>query len=187
MAKPVPGRLEKQVRSMFPADALTKVDVLQYGEDPAVEPGDVGIRGFLPRAGRPPGRKEDEQIIEAFGGTYAETVEKLSDKLPRFVAWIEFYPEQAGDDDGLHTGPMFRLVSGDARASSLDLGAEELTPVMTRLGSADIATVDTLITAGIASSRAEALRWAVGRIRENPAYAQLQQRVNEINDLKAQF
>jgi hypothetical protein len=47
--------------------------------------------------------------------------------------------------------------------------------------------VDTLIAAGIASSRAEVLRWAVGRLRENPAYAQLQDRVNDISELKAQF
>ena len=57
----------------------------------------------------------------------------------------------------------------------------------TRLGAADLATVDTLITAGIASSRAEVLRWAIGRIRENPAYAQLQDRVHEINELKTKF
>jgi transposase len=31
------------------------------------------------------------------------------------------------------------------------------------------------------------LRWAVGRIREHPAYAQLQERVHEIDQLKAQF
>jgi len=59
--------------------------------------------------------------------------------------------------------------------------------VMTRLGAADLATVDTLIAAGIANSRAEILRWAVGRIREHPAYAQLQDRVHEISELKAQF
>ncbi len=58
---------------------------------------------------------------------------------------------------------------------------------MTRLGPSDLATVDTLITAGIATSRAEVLRWAVARIREHPAYAQIQQRVNEITELKAQF
>jgi hypothetical protein len=58
---------------------------------------------------------------------------------------------------------------------------------MTRLGLADLTTVDMLITAGIAGSRAEVLRWAVGRIRENPAYAQLQNRVREIDELKAQF
>ena len=58
---------------------------------------------------------------------------------------------------------------------------------MTRLGPADLATVDTLITAGIANSRAEILRWTVGRVREHPAYAQFQEGVHEINELKAQF
>ena len=56
-----------------------------------------------------------------------------------------------------------------------------------QLGPADLATVDALITAGIASSRAEVMRWAIGRIRENPAYAQVQERVREIGELKAQF
>ena len=74
-----------------------------------------------------------------------------------------------------------------ARAKTLDEVSDELTPVMTRLGPADLAAVDTLITAGIANSRAEVLRWAVGRIRERPAYAQLQERVHEIGELKAQF
>jgi hypothetical protein len=55
-----------------------------------------------------------------------------------------------------------------------DEASEEFTPVMTGLGPADLAPVDTLITAGIAASRAEVLRWAAGRIRENPAYARLQ-------------
>jgi hypothetical protein len=58
---------------------------------------------------------------------------------------------------------------------------------MTRLGPEDLATVDTLIAAGIATSRAEILRWAIGRIREHPAYAQIKDRVHEITDLKAQF
>jgi hypothetical protein len=59
---------------------------------------------------------------------------------------------------------------------------------VTLLASAgDLATVDTLIAAGIANSRAEILRWAVGRIRENPAYAQLQDRVHEISELKDRF
>jgi hypothetical protein len=47
--------------------------------------------------------------------------------------------------------------------------------------------VDALITAGIASSRAEAIRWAVGRIRENPAYDQIQERMREISELKEQL
>ena len=47
--------------------------------------------------------------------------------------------------------------------------------------------VGPMLPTGIANSRAEVLRWAVGRIRENPAYAQLQERVHEIDELKAQF
>ena len=41
--------------------------------------------------------------------------------------------------------------------------------------------------AGIASSRAEVMRWAIGRIRENPAYAQIQERAREISELKDRF
>ena len=41
--------------------------------------------------------------------------------------------------------------------------------------------------AGVAASRSEALRWAVGRIRENPAYSQLQEGVREIDELKGQI
>ena len=59
--------------------------------------------------------------------------------------------------------------------------------VRTNLGPDDLATVDALITAGIASTRAEVMRWAIGRIRENPAYAQVQDRAREISELKAQF
>jgi hypothetical protein len=58
---------------------------------------------------------------------------------------------------------------------------------MTRLSAADLATVDTLITAGIVNSRAEGLRWALGRLREHPAYAQLQQQIHESDELKTQF
>jgi hypothetical protein len=181
------GRLERQLRSLFPADTFTKVEVLQYGDDPGVEPGDVGIRAFLPRAGRPAGREEDEQVLDAFREASEATVERMRDKLPRFVGWIEFHPEHPDQADDRKQGPVIRLQNSSARASALDAGADDVVSVMTRLGPADLAVVDTLITAGIASSRAEALRWTVGRIRENPAYEQLQQRVNEINELKTQF
>ena len=44
-----------------------------------------------------------------------------------------------------------------------------------------------LISAGVASSRAEAVRWALARIRERPAYEQLRARTREIEELKSQF
>ena len=59
--------------------------------------------------------------------------------------------------------------------------------VQTRLGPADLATVDALITAGIASSRAEVVRWAISRIHENPTHAQTHGRVREIDELGTQL
>ena len=74
---------------------------------------------------------------------------------------------------------------GSLEARALESG--ELTPVMARLGPADLETLDALITAGIAASRAEAVRWALARIRERPAYAQLRERAREIERLKTEF
>jgi Arc/MetJ-type ribon-helix-helix transcriptional regulator len=58
---------------------------------------------------------------------------------------------------------------------------------MARLGPIDLETLDTLITAGIASNRADAVRWTLARIRERPAYERLRARAQEIEELKAQF
>lgn len=51
----------------------------------------------------------------------------------------------------------------------------------------DLETLDTLITVGIAGNRADAVRWALARIRERPAYEQLRAKAREIEELKAQF
>jgi hypothetical protein len=185
MAKPGTSRIETQFRSLFPDDAIGRVQVLEYGDDPEVEPGDTVIRVFIPRLDAPDGEEADEQIVSGFEQANRERLKELRQKLPRFVGWVEFRAERSGGATESH-GPILRIGRG-GRAKPADDGSEQLTSVMTRLGPADLATVDTLITAGIANSRAEVLRWAVGRIRENPAYARLQDRVQEINELKAHF
>jgi hypothetical protein len=189
MAKPGAARVEKHVRSLFPDGVINRVQVLEYGDDPAVEPGDVAVRVFLQRPDQTEqteGVEADEEIVGSFEKANRERLKKLHDELPRLIAWVEFQADSAGETEkrGRH---VLKIGRGGRAAKPLDEAAEELTPVMTRLGPADLATVDTLITAGIAGSRAEVLRWAVGRIRENPAYAQLQNRVREIDELKAQF
>src|SRR5450759_4143771 len=50
---------------------------------------------------------------------------------------------------------------------------------MARLGPVDLETLDALITAGIATNRADAVRWALAHIRERPAYGQLRERASE--------
>ncbi|HUN34005.1 MAG TPA: hypothetical protein VMU95_18545, partial [Trebonia sp.] len=56
-----------------------------------------------------------------------------------------------------------------------------------RLGPADLETLDALITAGTAASRAEAVGWVLARIRERPAYPRLSERARELNQLRAHF
>jgi hypothetical protein len=186
MAKTATDGLEEQVRSVFPEGVIAQVQVLEYGDDPEVEPGETAIRVFISRAGRPEGKEADEEIVKAFEEANHAVIKKARDGLPRFIGWVEFRPDGLSGVAVPH-GPVLRIGGRGGRARALDEGSEELTPVMTRLGGADLATVDTLITAGIANSRAEVLRWAVGRIREHPAYTQLQERVHEIDELKAQF
>jgi hypothetical protein len=186
MAKPGITRVEKHIRSLFPDDVISRVQVLEYGDDPAVEPGDVAVRVFLHRLDQPEGEEPDEEIVGSFEKANRERLKKLNDDLPRVIAWVEFQADSPDETDKRRRH-VLKIGRGGRAAKPLDDAAEDLTPVMTRLGPADLATVDTLITAGIAGSRAEVLRWAVGRIRENPAYAQLQNRVREISELKARF
>jgi hypothetical protein len=78
------------------------------------------------------------------------------------------------------------LVSktGDVEAV---VGAGLFTPVMVRLRGPELEIVDTLISAGIAANRAEAIRWALARISERPAYAQLREHTRDIERLKTEF
>ena len=57
MEDAVTERIEQQVRSAFPDGAIARVQVLQYGDDPEVEPGQTAMRVFLRLAG-PLGRQE---------------------------------------------------------------------------------------------------------------------------------
>jgi anthranilate phosphoribosyltransferase len=59
--------------------------------------------------------------------------------------------------------------------------------VLAALGPAGLETVDTLIVAGIAATRAEAIRWALDSIRERPAYQQLRELRCDADKLKNEF
>jgi hypothetical protein len=185
MNKAAADHLEEQLRSAFPDGVIAWVQVLDYGDDPEVEPGKTAARVFFDWAGRLDGKRAGPQTVHAFCVANSAALGQLHAELPPFIEWVEFRPDNppgAATPEGL----SYRIVRHRKPAASPDEAPEDLTPVMARLGPADLATLDTLITAGIANSRAEALRWAVGRIRDHPAYAQLQHPVHEINELKGQ-
>lgn len=60
--------LRERLLSFFPEGTFARVDVLGYGDDPGVEPGDTAIRVFIDRAGKP----EDDWDSRDFLHEWAE-------------------------------------------------------------------------------------------------------------------
>jgi hypothetical protein len=178
-------RLQEQfgqlVRERFPGAPIDRVAVLGYGDDPEIEPGQLLARVYL-EAGD--GQAAREQAVKEFHQAHGEAVHELRRDLDRLPGIALLEVTAAGEEDADCRGPRLRLMT---RGGPTPGGDGQLVPVMARLGPADLETVDVLITAGIAANRAEAVRWALARIRERPAYAQLQQRAREIEGLKTQF
>ena len=178
-------RLQEQfghlVRERFPGVPIERVAMLGYGDDPEIEPGQLCGRVYL-AAGTEPGARE--RVMHEFHHAHGAALRELRrdlDQLPG-VGLLEVVA--AGGEEAGDRGPRLRLAAKDCPPPG---GEGQLVPVMARLRPADLETVDVLITAGIAANRAEAVRWALARIRERPAYAQLQQRAREIEELKTQF
>jgi hypothetical protein len=176
-------QIHDEVTKRFLGAPVQRTDVLQYGEDPVIEPGELLVRVVIEAADGPEGQHHALQAFEeAHGPAIREFRRDLSAQLPE-AGRLEF---RAAGDSG--DGP--RMVLGGKPRGSLEdraLAGGELTPVMARLGPADLETLDALITAGIAGSRAEAVRWALARIRDRPAYTQLRERAREIERLKTEF
>lgn len=176
----VEEKIRDEVTKRFPDAPVEKVSLLQYGDDPVIEPGELLLRIFV-RSGE--SKTERENALQAFEHEHHGAIEEFNDalalRMPE-IRRVEFLTGTGKD------GPRLMRARGrslEARA----LAGGDLTPVMVRLGPGDLDTLDTLITAGIAPSRAEAVRWALTRIRERPAFEQLRNRAREIEELKAQF
>jgi hypothetical protein len=168
MKNAVTERIEQRVRSAFPDGAIARVQVLEYGDDPEVEPGQTAMRVFFDWPGRSDGKKADPKTVHAFMVANSAALDVLRDELPSVILWVEFRPESPAGAASPH-GLAYRITDRGRRAAPPGDVPEDFTPVMTRLGPADLATLDSLITADIVNSRAEGVRWAIGRLREHPA------------------
>ena len=181
-------QFDEEVRRRFPDAPIQRVEVLQYGDDPEIEPGQLLGRVIIDAPGGPDeGDKEHRgRRLEEFHDAHRAAIRELRRELDRLptASVLEFVVAGEPAESG-GRGPMIRLAH--ARGGLGGGGEVPFTPVMARLGPEDLETLDTLITAGIATSRADAVRWALARIRERPAYEQLRAHTREIEELKAHF
>jgi hypothetical protein len=175
-------RIAAAAKQRFPDDAVPEVTVLQYGDDPEVEPGEVVVRIRVPVEPGPDGKPADRDPMHEFHQTYREAIDQFREDIKRELpeARLLEFTADLGSEHMARMKTLLGPLPPDARRG-------DLTPVMARLGPADLQTLDTLITTGIAANRADAVRWALARIRERPAYEELRQRARQIEELKTQF
>jgi hypothetical protein len=170
---------EEELNRQFGDGTVQKVEVLQYGDEPVIEPGQVMVRVILT-----PMDEDPDETLHAFEKAHRAAIEDLRKKVARkmpFIERVQFtLPAQPGERGhpviSMSIGPPDRTAAG-----------RNLTPVMARLDPRDVEVLDALITAGIVSNRAEGVRWALTRIRERPAYPQLREHIGKIDELKAQL
>jgi hypothetical protein len=168
--------------SKHPPGAVSRVEWLHYGDAPMIEPGELVPRFVL---AEPPGRRRGRrppETLKAFQNTHGPAFKQVLHELPHRWPEIRRIEIRFENDSGHSRGGMIHALDGQAKAADGDV-----TQVMVRLKPAELETVDTLITAGIANSRAEAIRWALARISERPAYAQIREHTRDIERLKAEF
>jgi hypothetical protein len=170
---------EEELNRQFGDGTVQKVEVLQYGDEPVIEPGQVMVRVILTPTG-----EDQEETLHAFEKAHRAAIEdlgkKVAPKMPSIGRVEITLPPQPGERGhpviSMSTGPPDRTAAG-----------RNLTPVMARLDPRDVEVLDALITAGIVSNRADGVRWALTRIRERPAYTQLREHIGKIDELKAQL
>jgi hypothetical protein len=174
-----------EVHKRFPGAPLQRVEMLQYGDDPEIEPGQILARLVIDAPADLP-KEERGRRLEDFHQAHRDAIRQLREELDKLPAPVGLeFTVAAESAAGECDGPKIKLIRGPRSFGGGGEGG--LTPVMARLGPEDLEILDTLITTGIAGSRAEAVRWALTRIRERPAYEQLRARAREIDELKTQF
>jgi hypothetical protein len=170
------SRLDEQMREHFPDGGVQRVALLQHGDDPLVEPGDLLARVFIEEAEEEPSHQAWHRDHETMIG---ELQHELAEQLPG-ASHLEFW----FGENGRQGKVRHRLGSPpDDPAGS----KEDLTPAHISLGPADLEMLDALITTSTAASRAEAVSWVLARIRERPGYARLTELARELDELKAHF
>jgi hypothetical protein len=160
--------VQSDILSRFPPGALLDVQFRRADNTKVLgllEPGEVNVR-LVPRGpeefNADPGKapvEVCEQVVEEFVYEHYAVIQVLRKDLPALLT------ERLYSLMAIYGGFAHGLTAHEPPP-----GEPRLVPVMTRLAPSDLETLDLLITAGLAGSRAEAMRWCLGRIRQWPEY-----------------
>jgi hypothetical protein len=179
----VQHEIEIAANELFPGRIL-RVELLQHGDAPMIEPGQLMSRFvFADPAGDRDGRPARREALAAFKKAVGPGLSQFRDYVLRRWPEIRYIELMFVDDRGQRVDGQVQFLD-DYRTVAAD---GEFTHVMVRLKTPELDIVDTLIAAGIASNRAEAIRWALTRVRERPAYEQLREHTRNIERLKSEF
>ncbi|MGH3168159.1 MAG: hypothetical protein ACRDN0_20030 [Trebonia sp.] len=178
--------LEVAAKELLPG-WIRRVELLGHDDAPMIEPGQLMPRLVITD---PAGRLQDPnpdprkaaKAARTFKGAIAPGLNQFRGHLLQRWPEIRYVDVMVEDNSGRRTGGNVRFVEDGREAAD-----SEFTNVMVRLKAAELDIVDTLIAAGIASNRAEAIRWALTRISERPAYEQLRAHARGIERLKSEF
>ena len=90
------GWIKERLLSAFPRGTFAYVEVLEYGDDPAVQPGDA-VQPGIPQsgpsstgAGRPAETWDSREAVDDFVTANSEGIGMLHDGLLPSIAWVDF-------------------------------------------------------------------------------------------------
>ena len=155
----VQREIEAEARRLFPG-AVRRVEWLGYGDAPVIEPGEILPQFVLAEPG--PRGGDIKRMIKAFQEAHRPALRQFRLELARRWPQIRHLGVTFEDDRGHRSGGMIQALDDEHGLQGHDRGI----PVTVRLEAAELETADRLITTGVAASRAEALRWALGRVAE---------------------
>jgi hypothetical protein len=128
--------IDQEVRARFPGSAVRQAVLLQYGDDPEIEPGDVWVR-VLFDADRP---QDYEPTLMAFRLANYTAIEQfagyLAEKLPE-IRLVEYtFSDNPVTRDG--HGPRLSNLVGERLSDIQEWEHGEATRELTRLGPAGL-------------------------------------------------
>jgi hypothetical protein len=179
--------IDSEARERFPGGAMRQVVLLQYGDDPEIEPGDLWVRVLLAADGP----DDYERSMREFQHDHEAAMEQFADRMAgklREISQVEFTPENRQPP---RPRPRPSIPPGGqakaCRRAGVGTRGEDGGGHAHHFGPLGPGNPRHADHAGIAETRADAIRWALARIRERPAYERLRERIQEIDQLRTDF